>query len=270
MDRTFSYDMYKFTEKAGELLPHDAHKIIKHRYQIAAKLSKEKIALEIGVGQEFGMQSIAKSASKYVGIEYSGENVAYLNQVQSEHVIIHGDAHAMPFSNSEFQIINALAMIYYLDMERFLKEARRVLSIDGTLFFCTSNKDAPGFVKPPFTTIYYSIPELNNLLHKNGFEAEFFGSFARYKENEGEGFSKFKVFVKNFTKAIINIFPNGDKLWKSMRNRHLGGLKKLPKNINDIELDGAWDSDFHVLENDISNTRYRVIYCIAKLKKKHK
>jgi len=270
MDRIFSHDMYEFTEKVGELLPHDAHQIIKHRYSIAEELSKGKSTLEVGVGQEFGIQSIAKSSSQYTGIEYSSENVSYINQTYPDYRIIHGDAHTMPFSNSEFQIINALAMIYYLDMERFLKEARRVLSIDGTLFFCTSNKDAPGFVKPPFTTIYYSIPELNNLLHKNGFEAEFFGSFARYKENEGEGFSKFKVFVKNFTKAIINIFPNGDKLWKSMRNRHLGGLKKLPKNINDIELDGAWDSDFHVLENDISNTRYRVIYCIAKLKKKHK
>lgn len=262
--------MYVFTEKVGEFLPKDAHQIIKHRYQIAGHLSKGKSALEVGVGQEFGMQTIAKSASKYTGIEYSSKNVAYLNQSQSDYVITHGDAHAMPFSNSEFQIINALAMVYYLDMERFLKEARRVLCIDGILFFCTSNKDAPGFVKPPFTTTYYSIPELNNLLCKNGFEAEFFGSFARYKESEGEGFSKFKVFIKNITKAIINIFPNGDKLWKSMRNRHLGGLERLPENINDIELDGAWDSDFHVLENDISNTRYRVIYCIAKLKKKHK
>ena len=54
-----------------------------------------------------------------------------------------------------------------------------------------------------------------------------------------------------------------------MRNRHLGGLKKLPKNINDIKLDGIWSSDFHLLENDISNTQYRVIYCIAKLKKKY-
>ena len=170
----------------------------------------------------------------------------------------------MPFSNSEFQIINALAMIYYLDMERFLKEARRVLSIDGTLFFCTSNKDAPGFVKPPFTSNYYSISELNNVLQKNGFEAEFYGSFARY--GQSEGLAKFKVFIKNIVKTMINIFPYGDKLWGNMRDKHLGGLKKLPKNIDDIELDEAWDSDFHALQNDISNTQYRIIYCIAKLK----
>ena len=267
MDREFSHDMHEFTEKVGELLPHDAHQIIKHRYSIAEELSKGKSALEVGVGQEFGIQSIAKSSSKYTGIEYSSENVSYINQTYPDYRIIHGDAHSMPFNDSEFQIINALAMIYYLDINKFLKEAQRILSIDGTLFFCTSNKDAPGFVKPPFTTSYYSISELNGFLEENGFEAEFYGSFARYEQNED--FAKFKVFVKNIAKTIINIFPNGNNLWASMRNRHLGGLEKLPKNINDIKLDGAWNGDFHVLENDISNTQYRVIYCIAKLKKKY-
>jgi ubiquinone/menaquinone biosynthesis C-methylase UbiE len=267
MDREFSYDMHEFTEKVGELLPYDAHQIIKHRYSIAEELSKGKNTLEVGVGQEFGIQSIAKSSSKYTGIEYSSENVSYINQTYPDYRIIHGDAHSMPFNDSEFQIINALAMIYYLDINKFLKEAQRILSIDGTLFFCTSNKDAPGFVKPPFTTSYYSISELNSFLQRNGFEAEFYGSFARYEKSED--FAKFKVFVKNIVKTIINIFPNGNNLWASMRNRHLGGLKKLPKNINDIKLDGIWSSDFHVLENDISNTQYRVIYCIAKLKKKY-
>ena len=70
MDRTFSYDMHKFTEKVGELLPHDAHQIIKHRYSIAEKLSKGKNALEVGAGQGFGIRSIARSSRKYTGIEY--------------------------------------------------------------------------------------------------------------------------------------------------------------------------------------------------------
>ena len=266
MDRIFSHNMHEFTEKVGELLPHDAHQIIKHRYSVAGKLSKGKNALEVGVGQEFGIQSIAQSSSKYTGIEYSSENVSYINQSYPDYRVIHGDAHSTPFDDAEFQIINALAMIYYLDINKFLKEAQRILSINGTLFFCTSNKDAPGFVKPPFTTSYYPISELNNLLQKNGFEAEFYGSFARYEQNEF--FAKFKVFVKNIVKIIINIFPNGDNLWESMRNRHLGGLKKLPKNINDIELDEPWESDFNALENTINNSQYRIIYCIAKLKTK--
>jgi len=80
MCSNFSHEMYKFTEKVGEMLPLDAHKIIKHRYQIATELSKKKVALEVGVGQGYGLNSIAKNASKYVGLEYIIENINKLNQ----------------------------------------------------------------------------------------------------------------------------------------------------------------------------------------------
>lgn len=258
--------MYIFTEKVGEYLPEDAHKIIKHRYQIAAKLSEGKNTLEVGVGQGFGVRSIAKSSSKYTGIEYSSENIAYINKIQSNNKIIQGDAHNMPFQDSEFQTVNALAMIYYLDVDKFFKEVQRILNLDGTLFFCTSNKDAPGFVKAPFTTKYHSIPELNKLLTSNGFEVKFYGSFARYEQHES--FEQCKVVIKNIVKNIINTLPYGKNIWKSMRNRHLGGLKKLPMSIDDIELDEPWESDFNVLENEVYNSQYRIIYCIAKLIKK--
>jgi hypothetical protein len=63
------------------------HKIIKHRYQIAAKLSKGKNALEVDVGQEFGVRSIVKYSSKCTGIEYSSENIAYINEIQLNYKI---------------------------------------------------------------------------------------------------------------------------------------------------------------------------------------
>ena len=100
MDIEFSHNMHEFTEKVGELLTHDAHQIIKHRYSIAEELSKGKNTLEVGVGQGFGIQSIAKSSSKYTGIEYSSENVSYINQTYPDYRIIHGDAHSMPFNDS--------------------------------------------------------------------------------------------------------------------------------------------------------------------------
>lgn len=269
MDKKFSNDMHAYTEKIGDFLPIDAHHIIKHRYLVAEFLSKGKKVLEVGVGQEFGMQTIAKSARQYIGIEYSEENVLYLNQVQSNYKIIHGDAHAMPFSNSEFEIVNALAMIYYLELKKFLHEVRRVLVPEGCLFFCTSNRDAPGFIKPPFTKNYYSIPDLNKIIEEQGFEADFYGSFARYKKNESKKFAQFKVFIKNIFKSIIKILPFGENLWTIMRNKHLGGSKKLPHDIKDIAMNNTWNDDFHALEKNIINNQYRVIYCIAKLKNKN-
>jgi len=174
----------------------------------------------------------------------------------------------MPFNDSEFEIINALAMIYYLDIDRFLKEASRVLCFNGTLFFCTSNKCVNGFVKAPFTTSYYSIPELNNILKFNGFKGEFFGSFPSYENSQSKGFFKLRVFVKNILKVIVTSFPYGDNLWNVLRNRYLGELKKLPKYIDDIEIEEDWNEDFNMLDSESINSKYRVIYCIAKLEKK--
>ena len=111
MDEKFSHDMHIFTKKVGTYLPEDMYKIIKHRYQITAKLSEGKSALEVGVGQGFGIQSIVKFSSKYTEVEYSSENIAYINEIRSNYKIIQGDAHNIPFHESEFQIINALAMI---------------------------------------------------------------------------------------------------------------------------------------------------------------
>jgi len=255
--------MHVFTEKIGSYLPEDAHKIIKHRYQIASKLSKGKKVLEVGVGQGYGLQSIAKSAIKYTGIEYSSENIDHISNSKSKYRLIHGDAHNMPFHDSEFQVINALAMVYYLDIDKFFREAKRVLCLNGTLFFCTSNKDVPGFVEAPFTSRYYSIPELKELLIKNGFEADFYGSFAKYAGYEY--FEKFKVSFRNIAKNIITLFPFGKRIWKTMRNRHLGGLKKLPSNLADIDMGMTYESNFNKLEDDTKDTQYRIIYCIARL-----
>ena len=52
------------------------------------------------------------------------------------------------------------------------------------------------------------------------------------------------------------------------RNSYLGGLKELPMNINDINMMVEWKNNFTKLDNNLINTNYTVIYCIAKLKKK--
>jgi hypothetical protein len=40
-------------------------------------------------------------------------------------------------------------------------------------------------------------------------------------------------------------------IWRSVRNRHLSGLKKLSISIDDIELDELWESDFNALNKKI-------------------
>jgi SAM-dependent methyltransferase len=69
--------------------------------------------------------------------------------------------------------------IYYLEKpEKFFQEAHRVLRDGGILLIATVNKDWVEFNPSPFSTRYFSVPELNKLLHENGFNAEFYGAFS--------------------------------------------------------------------------------------------
>lgn len=264
MNTNFSKDMYEFTEKKGMFLPLDAHRIIKHRYQAASSFSEGKKVLEVGVGQGFGLDSIAKVAKDYVGIEYSKENIQCLKANSLK--VIHGDAHDLPFEDSSFEIVNALAIIYYLDIDKFLLEVKRVLSLNGSLFFCTSNKNVPGFVPSPFTTSYYSIDELRDLLEKYGYKCKFYGSFSKY--NNFEFFQQLKAVIKNLLKYLVTLIPYGKGLWDRSRQKLLGGLKILPQNFDDLNFENDWKDDFNDLSDLSIDSQHRVIYCLAELIKK--
>lgn len=264
MNKNFSEQMFAYTERIGMYLPLDTHRIIKHRYQVASNLSSGKKALEVGVGQGFGLHSIGKSAKQYTGLEYSKENLALIKT--DSYQVIWGDAHDMPFEESSFDIVNALAMIYYLDLEKFLKEIRRVLNLNGILFFCTSNKNIPGFVPSPHTSNYYSVQELSNILKKHGFESKFYGSFPKYKKFKN--LEQLKALLKNLIKKIVLTFPFGRSLWKRARQELLGGLKILPNHFDDIFYDEGWKNDFNKLSNSSIDSQYRIIYCVAELANK--
>jgi hypothetical protein len=60
----------------------------------------------------------------------------------------------------------------------FIQEAHRVLRDGGILFIATVNKDWSEFNPSPFSTHYFSVPELGKLLQDNGFKVEFYGAFS--------------------------------------------------------------------------------------------
>jgi SAM-dependent methyltransferase len=61
---------------------------------------------------------------------------------------------------------------------KFLWETYRVLRGGGVLLIAMVNKDWPEFNPSPFSTRYFSVPELGKLLHESGFNTEFYGAFS--------------------------------------------------------------------------------------------
>jgi SAM-dependent methyltransferase len=251
--------MHEWTERPGFLLSEDAKQIIQHRYDRARKLAEGKSVLEVGSGAGLGLEYLRGTSSSMLGLEYSRENINFcLKHYNSTLPVIQGNAHHMPFSDGSFDMIIAMAMIYYLSLDVFLKEAGRILKNNGVLFFCTSNKDVPGFVRAPHTTDYFSIPELNRILANHGFKCEFEGAFPAAISNHF--LMKMRAIVKNTAKYIINIFPSGQEYWNKMRLNAQGPTSPMPSSLGNIECSSV---ETEKLPSTKKNRRFRVIYCTA-------
>lgn len=256
---TFSEKMFDQTERPGQLFPIDTHQIIKHRYYTVLPLAKDKDVLEIGAGHGMGSKLLSANAKSYTAGEYSKENLDILKNRNFKGNVVQVDAHQMPFEDNSFDVVIALAMIYYLDIEKFLKEVRRVLRPNGVLFFCTSNKDVPGFVPSPYTIKYFSIPEFDQILKNNKLQPRFKGAFEASGGNDLVRLTK--AHLKNSAKRVINALPGGNALWLSLRKSSQGDFYPLPENIEEIKYENELDA-VELASNSIDR-KFRIIYCFA-------
>lgn len=256
---THSYDMYDQTEKPGVPFPMETHKIIAHRYFFAAQYIKDKEVLEIGSGAGLGLPVLTRHAKNTVGGEYSAENIEILKQAGNDICpLLRLDAHKLPFADNSFDVIVAMAMVYYLDVPAFVAEARRVLKPGGILFFDSSNKDMPGFWPSPYIKRYYSVPELAALLQEAGYEVSFYGAFA---EGQGLLLRHVKAFVKDTIKRLICLLPGGRSFWQRLRVRAQADTAPLPDSIEAVD---CQDVIVETLAAEEVNRRHRVIYVVAK------
>jgi len=99
--------------------------------------------------------------------------------------------------------------------EKFVTEAYRVLRKGGLLLIATVNKDWSEFNPSPFSTRYFSVPELGKLLQNDGFKVEFYGAFSTTPKTP-----KQKI-ISNIRKTAValHLIP------KTMKGKEL--LKKI-------------------------------------------
>ena len=79
------------------------------------------------------MVNLSKS---YTGIDISEKNISrLLKECEGLNLSLYVDnAESMQFEDNSFDLVIALAMVYYLDVEKFLSEVKRVLRPGGILF----------------------------------------------------------------------------------------------------------------------------------------
>jgi lipopolysaccharide/colanic/teichoic acid biosynthesis glycosyltransferase/SAM-dependent methyltransferase len=149
------------------------------RYHLAGEMSAGKRLLEVGCGSGMGLPYLRDRAKEVVGCDVSGQLLGEARRHIEGVELVQTSGNTLPFTDGRFDVVVLLEMIYYVDdQDALLRECKRVLAPRGTTMICLPNRDRPAFNPSPYSVRYPNVPELRELLIRNGFEPTIFGGFA--------------------------------------------------------------------------------------------
>jgi SAM-dependent methyltransferase len=258
------HDYTPITELPGTLLNNEQLARIKQRYQLATWHAKDRRVLEVACGAGMGLGLLAASAKSLTGFDYTQQVLAVAQSHYGRRVALLGaDAQQLPFASASFDLLVNFEAIYYLpDPLCFLREAGRVLAVDGTLLLCTSNPDWPHFVPGSLTTAYPTVPDLYAWLDQCGFqEITIYGAFPTITT------SGLKQFVTPLRKLILQsgIIDPESAFGTSIKRFAYGRLTPLPAELHTDELQhSAPEATLTQLPTSQADTTHRVLYALAR------
>lgn len=230
------------------------------RYHFALPFCREKEVLEVACGAGQGLGYIAKAAKKVVGGDIDENNLRFAREHYQgrDNIELHLlDAHKLPFADKSFDVVILYEAIYYLaHPEIFLDQCRRITKKDGILIICTVNRDWPDFNPSPYSTRYFSAPELYQLLKERFSNVQLYGAFETATDSITD---KITSMVKR-TAIALHLMPKTMKGKEIFKRMFFGKLAPLPAEIEEGMADYMAPVSIPV---DSSNAQYKVIYAIA-------
>jgi ubiquinone/menaquinone biosynthesis C-methylase UbiE len=231
------------------------------RYRFAYQFCKGKDVLEVACGAGQGLGYLAGAAKTVVGGDIDQENLKFAktkyeqrNNIRIELL----DAQKISFSDKSFDVVIFYEAIYYLkEAERFFDEAYRILREDGLLVICTANKDWGDFNPSPFSTRFFSVPELNSLLVQKFYDVKFYGGF-KVKTN---GLRTVIISLIKRIAIFLKIIPKTMKGKEFFKRLFFGQLLPLPAEI----YEGMTEYIEPVpVAADLPNDDYKVIFAVGR------
>ena len=262
-ERTFremGIDYTSVTEIPGNQVTQEQLERMFHRYHFASSFAEGRDVLEVACGAGLGLGYIARKARKVVGGDYT-ENLLMTAKgyYQGRLPLLRLDAHFLPFRDCSFDVVILYEAIYYLaEVETFLSEARRLLRNQGVLLIATVNKDWSEFNPSPFSTHYFSVPELSDLLHKKGFNVETYGAYSVLPKGARE---KIVVFIRKLA-VVLHLIPKTMKGKELLKKIFYGKLKPLK---GEIEEGSCEYTPPEPISPSNVNHEYKVIYVVGRI-----
>jgi len=229
-----------------------------HRYRFACDFCEGKDVLEVACGAGQGLGLLAKKAKRVFGGDFTEKLLrGGMRYYRGRIPFIRLDAHYLPFKNESFDVILLYEALYYLSKpEIFFSEVKRLLRKGGILLIAMVNKDWKEFNPSPYSTHYFSVPELEELLKRYGFQAKFFAAFpVSSKGIKGKVLSEIRKMA-----VSLHLIPKTMKGKEFLKKIFYGQLIPLKDEIEE----GICEYYPPVLISPKNpNFEYKIIYGIA-------
>lgn len=252
-------DYSAVTELAGEEVSQEQVARVCTRYAWALGYCHGKDVMEVACGTGPGLGLIAGKARSLVAGDISEGILKRARQHYGTRINLRIlDAQSLPVDSESLDVVVMFEALYYVpEAERFIRECRRVLRPGGILLISNANKDLSDFNPSPHSHVYHGVVELNQLLRRHGFEAEFLGDVPVTAVSARQ---KLLRPVKRLAVGL-GLMP------KSMAGKRL--LKRLvfgAMNTFPAEIDETMLPEFHLtpLAADQPDRCHKVILCAAR------
>lgn len=198
--------------------------LIVHMAEVIRDLmNKNKLrkVLDVGCGTGLLVKYLKDSGFNAHGCDNSPEALKKARKINLKKIISYASATKLPYPNGFFDLVTAISLIEHLrktEVEKFIKETRRILSPSGFIFIVTPNYSTPirfiqgkmwfGYNDPTHIN-FFSLNDLSKLLKKHGFKNLQTKFRIRFRKSVNWEFPyPFSMLPTTFKKTAISLLFN--------------------------------------------------------------
>ena len=256
-------DFSSVTELPGSGATEEQQARLYSRYHVAAGHAAGKRVLEIGCGAGLGLGYLSRSATSVVG----GDFTTPLLQMAQGHYqgripLVRLDAHSLPFDEAVFDVAIMFEALYYMARgEQVVSEVHRVLVDGGVFLISTVNSDWPEFTPSQFSTRYFGVPDLRDLMSEQDFtELDFHAAFpTATKSLRGRVIAALRTIA-----ARLNLVPKTLGGRKLLKRLFYGKLTPLGPEVEEGMTELA---PLVSLTGESRVTDYKIVYAAGRAQK---